>query len=392
MIDYNIYSNFLEKALLNLNNKTGLDTGANSFTRAIYESLLVNEEEKILELDRIKEKLDLSNLKNENLDMFYGDIFNIPRLSGSNFDILKLSFEVNSYLEYKVKKNGVLMINGLYYYFLYNNNLYENTELEVARLPYLPEITSFVDIDGISIDISAIEISSDIEQTLDEKKELIRNELTILNIETLTKESDTEYKIRAGKLIQNMGYINNTKIENQCRNIQHLVRLKFNEESTYTECIVIPDDFNFINNVYLAVKEIVDYFKGSEVKLKKPSVIEFKINGLSSQLYEWFSEDSEEYNQITNYILEIQNLIKQYLIKVYVENIYVVKADMIEYIINNYFADKDIMFSFDENKIEIKYNIYSSDNYKEPITEGKLLRRSEKKIITDICTFIDGVD
>ena len=45
------------------------------------------------------------------------------------------------------------------------------------------------------------------------------------------------------------------------------------------------------------------------------------------------------------------------------------------------------MFSLDENKLEVIYKTYSSENYYTNVTEGTIKRRGSKKVNTNVCFF-----
>lgn len=83
-------------------------------------------------------------------------------------------------------------------------------------------------------------------------------------------ESDAEYKVRAHNILQNYGYNNILKMQKQAMAHPRLANILFEETKYSTKAIIIPTSFEFIDEVYEATMEIVNYFKGGEVHLLKP--------------------------------------------------------------------------------------------------------------------------
>ncbi len=381
-----IYNDFLELALNKLNGSTGADISENSFNRNIFKALLFSEEQKINTMDSLIKKLDLLSMEGQDLDNFYEQLFRIPRLSSSSFGIMyiKLLLNEGSVL---IPKGTVLKMNNIFVetvteYTLSNGEM----SLEVKRLAVLPDNLVLVGLDNnVFLDIQNVTLDN-ADLINEEKTDFIKTNFIVLETGSYQTESDAEYKVRAHNILQNYGYNNILKMQKQAMAHPRLANILFEETKYSTKAIIIPTSFEFIDEVYEATMEIVNYFKGGEVHLFKPSLTSFTILGIREQLINWYI--GSNINLIDKYITDIEALMKNY-----VTQIYLTKADKtfymdeVEFIINKYFASNNIVFSLDENKLEVIYKTYSSENYYTNITEGTIKRRGSKKVNTNVCFF-----
>ena len=381
-----IYNDFLELALNKLNGSTGADISENSFNRNIFKALLFSEEQKINTMDSLIKKLDLLSMEGQDLDNFYEQLFRIPRLSSSSFGIMyiKLLLNEGSVL---IPKGTVLKMNNIFVetvteYTLSNGEM----SLEVKRLAVLPDNLVLAGLDNnVFLDIQNVTLDN-ADLINEEKTDFIKTNFIVLETGSYQTESDAEYKVRAHNILQNYGYNNILKMQKQAMAHPRLANILFEETKYSTKAIIIPTSFEFIDEVYEATMEIVNYFKGGEVHLFKPSLTSFTILGIREQLINWYI--GSNINLIDKYITDIEALMKNY-----VTQIYLTKADKtfymdeVEFIINKYFASNNIVFSLDENKLEVIYKTYSSENYYTNVTEGTIKRRGSKKVNTNVCFF-----
>ena len=381
-----IYNDFLELALNKLNGSTGADISENSFNRNIFKALLFSEEQKINTMDALIKKLDLLSMEGQDLDDFYEQLFRIPRLSSSSFGIMYIKLLLNSG-SVLIPKGTVFKMNNIFVetvteYTLSNGEM----SIEVKRLAVLPDNMVLVGLDNnVFLDIQNVTLDNE-DLISEEKTDFIKTNFIVLETGSYQTESDAEYKARAHNILQNYGYNNILKMQKQAMAHPRLANILFEETKYSTKAIIIPTSFEFIDEVYEATMEIVNYFKGGEVHLLKPSLTSFTIIGIREQLINWYI--GSNINFIDKYITDIEALMKNY-----VTQIYLTKADKtfnmdeIEFIINKYFASNNIMFSLDENKLEVIYKTYSSENYYTNVTEGTIKRRGSKKVNTNVCFF-----
>ena len=381
-----IYNDFLELALNKLNGSTGADISENSFNRNIFKALLFSEEQKINTMDALIKKLDLLSMEGQDLDDFYEQLFRIPRLSSSSFGIMYIKLLLNSG-SVLIPKGTVFKMNNIFVetvteYTLSNGEM----SIEVKRLAVLPDNLVLVGLDNnVFLDIQNVTLDNE-DLISEEKTDFIKTNFIVLETGSYQTESDAEYKARAHNILQNYGYNNILKMQKQAMAHPRLANILFEENKYSTKAIIIPTSFEFVDEVYEATMEIVNYFKGGEVHLLKPSLTSFTIIGIREQLINWYI--GSNINFIDKYITDIEALMKNY-----VTQIYLTKADKtfnmdeIEFIINKYFASNNIMFSLDENKLEVIYKTYSSENYYTNVTEGTIKRRGSKKVNTNVCFF-----
>ena len=381
-----IYNDFLELALNKLNGSTGADISENSFNRNIFKALLFSEEQKINTMDSLIKKLDLLSMEGQDLDNFYEQLFRIPRLSSSSFGIM--------YIKLLLNEGGVLIPKGTV---LKMNNIFVETvteytlsngemSLEVKRLAVLPDNLVLAGLDNnVFLDIQNVTLDN-ADLINEEKTDFIKTNFIVLETGSYQTESDAEYKVRAHNILQNYGYNNILKMQKQAMAHPRLANILFEETKYSTKAIIIPTSFEFIDEVYEATMEIVNYFKGGEVHLLKPSLTSFTILGIREQLINWYI--GSNINLIDKYITDIEALMKNYVTQIYLTKVdKTFNMDEIEFIINKYFTSNNIVFSLDENKLEVIYKTYSSENYYTNVTEGTIKRRGSKKVNTNVCFF-----
>lgn len=381
-----VYNDFLELALNKLNGSTGADISENSFNRNIFKALLFSEEQKINTMDSLIKKLDLLSMEGQDLDNFYEQLFRIPRLSSSSFGIM--------YIKLLLNEGGVLIPKGTV---LKMNNIFVETvteytlsqgemSLEVKRLSVLPDNLVLAGLDNnVFLDIQNVTLDN-ADLINEEKTNFIKTNFIVLETGSYQIESDAEYKVRAHNILQNYGYNNILKMQKQAMAHPRLANILFEETKYSTKAIIIPTSFEFIDEVYEATMEIVNYFKGGEVHLLKPSLTSFTILGIREQLINWYI--GSNINLIDKYITDIEALMKNYVTQIYLTKTdKTFNMDEIEFIINKYFTSNNIVFSLDENKLEVIYKTYSSENYYTNVTEGTIKRRGSKKVNTNVCFF-----
>ena len=356
------YNDILEFALNKLNGDTGADISETSFNRNIFKALLFSEEDKIKSMDDLIKKLDILSMEGSDLDNFYESLFRVPRLNNSSFGIMYLNILLASG-NLTIPKGTVFKVKNIY---VETTSEFEVTageaSLEIKRLALLPNNLISVQLDNeVSIDIKGL-IFENTELTLEEQKEFIKTNFIVLETGSYTVESDTEYKTRAHNILQNYGFNNILKMQKQTMAHPRLANILFEDTKYSTKAIIIPTSFEYIDEVYEATLEIINYFKGGEIHLLKPSLTSFSILGIREQLINWYI--GSNINLIDKYISDIELLIKDYVTQIYMtktdKTFYM---DEIEFIINKYFASNNIVFSLDEDTLQVTYKTYSSDDY-----------------------------
>lgn len=380
------YNELLELALNKLNGETGADISETSFNRNIFKALLFSEEDKIKTMDELIKKLDILSMEGSDLDDFYEALFKIPRLNNSSFGIMFINIFLASE-NITVPKGTIFKVRNIYVEATSDFEIKKGeATLEIKRLAILPDNLILVQLDNeVSIDIKGL-IFENTDLTLEEQKEFIKTNFVVLETGSYVTESDTEYKTRAHNILQNYGFNNVLKMQKQAMAHPRLANILFEDTKYSTKAIIIPTSFEYIDEVYEATLEIINYFKGGEIHLLKPSLTSFTISGIREQLISWYI--GSNINLIDKYIADIELLIKNYVTQIYISKTdKTFYMDEIEFIINKYFASSGIVFSLDENKLEVTYKTYSSDDYYTNVTEGTIKRRGSKKVNTNICFF-----
>lgn len=368
----------LEKQLSVLRAK-GFDVSEDSNITRLLSSISETMTSDKEEVNQIISKLTFDGRSGELLDNLYG-FFGIPRLiksvNGACLKILNngnhnITFLPNTIFEYKGKNYRVTTTQYIDRKTVKNIYCYPTT----SKL-----IDTYVNVGEFKILLKNIDIENVSES---EKESYILKNTLISNIElTLDKETDLEYQSRANGLIQHFGDSSVTKIKNYIMGIENVSDVKIIREHNRIKIIVIPEQLRYLEKILGQVKESIDYFSSSPIILEKPTITVLSVTGLTNQLLEWFENDSEFSR--SEVLDGITKYLTQYAKDITISNKNSVSSDSIEFIINKYFIDNNIVFSLNEKLLKIKYSIYSDEDYVEPIITNELTSRQTKEIKTDL--------
>jgi len=174
-------------------------------------------------------------------------------------------------------------------------------------------------------------------------------------------ESSYEFAQRAKSLMQEMGYSNNVKITNELYEDSRIKNIYTESEYGSTSFYIFPEKLSEIDDIIDAAGHIVEYYKGSTVELKKPSLLKFAISGIADRLssidHESVISSSEE------------------KIKIYLGNIESgceIKKSQIISLINDAVISVDSSYSITANEIQILTYFYSGENYSEYIYQKEM--------------------
>ena len=163
--------------------------------------------------------------------------------------------------------------------------------------------------------------------------------------------------------------------------IENVTDVKIEKEFGRVKITIIPEELRFLNKIMEQAKESVDYFSSSPIVLDNPTITEISISGITEQLSEWFENTNVD---IGEYITGVKQYLDEYAKDIYLTEKNIISRDTIEFAINKYFADNNIVFSLNEKELKINYAIYSDEDYVEPIIKNELSTRQTKEIKTDI--------
>ena len=342
---------------------------------SVSETMTSNKEE----VNQIISKLTFDGRSGELLDNLYG-FFGIPRLiknvNGACLKVLNngnhnITLLPNTIFEYKGKNYRVTTTQYIDKKSVKNIYCYPTT----SKI-----IDTYVNIGEFKILLKNINVENISEV---EKENYILKNTLISDIElTLDKETDLEYQSRANGLIQHFGDSSITKIKNYIMGIENVSDVKIEREHNRIKIIVVPEQLIYLEKILGQVKESVDYFSSSPIILEKPTITVLSVSGLTNQLLEWFDNDTEfSRGKVLD---DISKYLTQYAKDITISGKNSISSDSIEFVINKYFIDNNIVFSLNEKQLKLKYSIYSDEDYVEPIITNELLPRQTKEIKTDL--------
>ena len=330
-------------------------------------------------INSIISKLTFDGRSGELLDELYG-FFGVPR-------IIK---NVNSSSMDLFNNGNHVVVIGANTIFQYQNKVYRTTVTQYINPKETKTIyaypTGHIIFDSNYIDLKEYKIVSanitvsNIPES--EKVKYIQDYVSINNFNlSLDKESDLEYQARAKGLIQHFGDGTVAKIKSYIMGIENVTDVKIEKEFGRVKITIIPEELRFLNKIMEQAKESVDYFSSSPIVLDNPTITEISISGITEQLSEWFENTNVD---IGEYITGVKQYLDEYAKDIYLTEKNIISRDTIEFAINKYFADNNIVFSLNEKELKINYAIYSDEDYVEPIIKNELSTRQTKEIKTDI--------
>ncbi|MGL4988758.1 MAG: hypothetical protein ACRC5F_05910, partial [Cetobacterium sp.] len=132
-------------------------------------------------------------------------------------------------------------------------------------------------------------------------------------------------------------------------------------ENDMTKLTIIPISLSKSKTTIESAKEVVDFYKGGNVIVETPSVIEIDVAGVNELVV--FEENS---NSIKD---SIASSIISYLSTNYTG---VIQKSKILSIIQNVLDQKASSNNFDLNVISVTYNFYNKNNYDIPVVISKI--------------------
>lgn len=332
----------------------GFDNAASSNIRKIIEAIV--SEEFFDSIQSTINGLNFSTMESSDLDYLFDELFGIPRFTQTIID--------NQYLfifNYKNKDNEPIFFNvgtqfkfNDEYYIVAENKKYVssdnvNTSGMYCKKTNAMNFDKLINCGNVTFNFNDKITSGAL--SYEELKSIMEKDFVFIEQTNKTdnKETDSEYRLRANKIFQNMGYNNTQIISDKISSIYGVHSVTYKEYDFFTEFFIIPKSLSLLNNILNTATEICDYYKISSIKLRKPPVVNFIISGIDDNFYHSEFPDIKE--KIKNYI---ENLINN-------DNVF--NRDNFENFLYDYGNSKSSSFVLNEDNIKITYEIYSENNY-----------------------------
>lgn len=357
----------------------GFDTSSNSNISEILNTIFSGIVDTSKDIEKIIEELSFDGRNGQLLDELY-NFFGIPRIIKNTKEV-SIDILNNSDKKITINSNSIIMINNNSYRITTEQYIKPNETKQIYAVPTgIKLFDDYVLIGNIKLQLKNIQI----EDVNEQDKLIYLNNYVLIsgNVVTLDKESDLEYSARAKGLIQHFSDSNITKIKSYIMGIENVTEVKIYKELNRTRIVIVPDKIQYLNKIIEQSKEAVDFFSSGIVVFDKPTITQFSITGINKQLTEWFGITTN--HNITVHLEGIKQYLNEFFKEIYLSNSNIISRDQIEFTINKYFSDNNILFSLNEDKIKVHYYIYTDDDYKEPIINKTLDRRQSKEFKTDI--------
>ena len=383
MLTSNLTRNAFINEVLSKLYDLGFDNAVSSNIRKVIESIVSVEF-----FDAIQKSLDglnFSTMEADDLDYLFNDIFGIPRFSQTLADdkvlfIFNFNDSKNSPIFFDV--GAKFLFQNEQYIIVENKKFTPSDNVETNGL-YCQKITSNTNFDK-TINCGLVTFNYDDKiysgnLVYENLKEIMESDFVFIEQTNKSdnKETDSEYRLRANKLFQNMGYNNIQIIIDKISSIYGVYSVDYTEYDFFTEVFIIPKNISLLKDIINTAEEICDYYKISAIKIRKPPVVNFIIDGITSN----FGGD---------YLLEIKEKIKLYINDLKNnDNTFV--RDNFENFLYDYGNSKYSYFTLDEDSIKITYEVYGENNYidqkdAQPIIIKTIPKNNSKKFTGVIFT------
>ena len=357
----------------------GFDNSASSNIRKIIEAIV--SEDFFNSIQTALNGLNFSTMAADDLDYLFDEIFGIPRFTQTLMDDQFLFvFNYNNY------ENDPLFLDigaqfkylNEYYIVTENKKFISNNNIQANSI-FCKKIFSTTSFDK---PIICGEITFNFNEKIrinnlayEDVKTILENNFSFIEQTNKSdnKETDSEYRIRANKIFQNMGYNNISIIVDKIYSLKGVYSVSYKEYDFYTEIFIIPKNLSMLNSIFDSAKEIVDYYKVSSIKLRKPPVVNFVFDGISKSFNSEYTDIKEK---IKMYIDNLQN------------NDNVFNRDKFENFLYEYGSTKRNAFTLYEDDIKITYEIYSENSY---IDQKNSIPAIIKTIPKNTCKTFNGV-
>lgn len=350
-----------EKIVSKLQDNLGINIDTNSYDYDILKTIsdfLGNNEDTVNEFIN---SYTFENLESNNLDNFL-NFFDVYRTVGNNEDLysMKLKYISSNQNSLSILKNCTVKLENSYYKVLKDTNVNdEENTLTVQKIFNNQEISEPVYSNKGTLVLDKKYIKSSYEVILE--SDLPKN-LYVISISrnAAERESDFEFMEKSKNLLQSYGYSNLKKIELTLLEDTRIKSIHTVDSNNSTNIIIFPNKLEELDDIIEYNKNLVDFYKSSNIVLLKPNLFEVNISGLASQL--------NLLGDLRTILETVTNDLKVSLSLLYSETdaLTLKRDDIISSLkksINNLYLDGEVDYS----NVYVNYNYYYRNNYNTPI-------------------------
>ena len=355
-----------EKIVSKLQNNLGINIDTNSYDYDILKTIsdfLGNNDDIV---NKFINSYTFENLESNNLDKFL-NFFDVYRTVGNNEDLysIKLKYVSSNQNSISILKNCTIKLENSFYKVLKDTLLNdEENILTVQKIFNSTEISDPVYSNKGTLVLDKKYIKSTYEVILE--SDLPKN-LYIISISrnAAERESDFEFLEKSKNLLQSYGYSNLKKIELILLEDPRIKSIHTVDLNNSTNIIIFPNKLEELDDIIEYNKNIVDFYKSSNINLIKPNLFEVNISGLASQL--------NLLGDLKTMLEIITNDLKVTLSLLYSEtdSLILKREDIISSLkksINSLYLNGEIDYS----NVYVNYNYYYRNNYNIPILNDNI--------------------
>ena len=325
---------YVEKILKDISSNFSVDTGEGSLIKNMLSNIGKYQDQYIDELNNIISQMSV-NKKNETAVEDFFNFFGVYRLKGSD-GYFEMVIRNHSNKILKMDKGTKIK---------YQNKVYSLTNETYFEYGFRPTDTTILLVESENIGTSIVNINNkiDIEINKDWDINTIKNDLEFINFTTIS--SNDKNKIMA---------------------IPGVKEIKFKKTDNFLEILIFPTKIENNQNLFVQIESIVDFFQTERIVIKKPFLAKIEIRGLFSQLPLIYDKKI------------LSEGIESYFEDLYLSDSNVFNRDNFENYVYNKISENIDTFILDEDKINIKYNIYDKDDHEELLYTDTIYKNSKK--------------
>lgn len=301
------------------------------------------------------------NLESRNLDNFL-NFFDSYRVVGNNEDLytIKLKYISNIKNSLNILKNCIIKFENSFYKVLKDTIINsEESILTVQKIFNITEIQEplYSNKGTMCFDKKFVKSSMDVVL----ESEFPKN-LYVLSIirNPSEKESDFEFMEKSKNLLQSYGYSNLKKIELMLQEDKRIRSTYIVDSNGSTDIIIFPNKLSELDVIIEYNKNIVEFYKSSNINLVKPNLFEISVSDFLEQINSVANINAISETIITDLKITLSLLYSD------TDSLILKRSDIIETLKNSVYK-LNISDEIDYNSVNVVFKYFYKNNYNEHI-------------------------
>jgi hypothetical protein len=273
-----------------LNSKLGFSIDTSGFDYKILSSFYDYSQELSASGNTYLNSLAYENKTGTDLDEFW-DFYNLKRKNGTALDLYTFDLTLSTNGSFSLAMDTLFNFSGETYivatdFFLNNSDTNtlsaykHSSNVTFTDSVFSASGTMEFDYSGVSVDFTSF--------TTPNYYSLIPTYLALLTTGKISssEESNFEFSQRAKSLLQEMGFSNNVKITNELYTDSRIKNIYSESEYGNTAFYIFPETLSELDDIIESAEHVIEYYKGGVVEIRKPSLLKFKITGITESTFD----------------------------------------------------------------------------------------------------------